>query len=439
MDKDSFETKLREVRKQKSQVEEELESVSERWRAERRRLNSEIDRLEAALAEAKDVRRKPAEGKQTGIDPLEVAKMQAAADERIKKAEKGFEAEREKLRTEISRLQRAVAEQIERSNNPMRSTEPIKEQFQAQLEEAFKAKQQVEEEFYRARISWEEEKLKTAGEIFKLRRNAPAGKAIKGKLDDDDRAKELEKRLEETSKSRDALERDLAQLKKAAEAKDAVNAEVAEKLQKVNSALEDERARFEKELSLLQRKLAETAETKDAVSADVVDQVRKEYEDKLQKASSELEEERAKSAAETVKRRDAYERELSLLQRKLAETKDTVSADVVDQLRKQYEDKLHDIIQQKTQLTDELRKASSSLEEERARFGAAAASPKGDAPAAKLDAEVARVETMISEIARLIDDPNTDLSTVIRKNVERAELDAYLKGILFSMGRNRGL
>ena len=345
MDKDAFETKLREVRKQKSQVEEELESVSERWRAERRRLNSEIDRLEAALVDAKDVRRKAPEARPGGIDPVDVAKTQAAADERIKKAERDFETERGKLRTEISRLQRAVAEQIERSNNPMRSTEPIKEQFQAQLDEAFKAKQQVEEELYRARLSWEEEKLKMTGEIFKLRRNAPAApKAIKGKLDDEDRARELEKRLEETSRSREALEKELA-----------------------------------------------------------------------------------------------------LLQRKLAETRDAVSADVVDQLRRQYDDKLHEIIQQKTQLTEELRKASSILEEERARFAAAAAALKalpadgGGVNKEALSAEAARVETMISAIARMIDDPATELSTVIRKNVERAELDAYLKGILFSMGRNRGL
>jgi DNA repair exonuclease SbcCD ATPase subunit len=167
MDKDTFETKLREVRRQKSQVEEELESVSERWRNERRRLNSEIDRLEAALADVKDSRKKVTSGKPAaGVDPVEVAKMQAAADERVKKAEKTFDSERAKLRDEISRLQRAVADMIERSNNPMRSTEPIKEQFQAQLEEAFKAKQLIEEELYRSWLSWEEEKLKMTGEMF---------------------------------------------------------------------------------------------------------------------------------------------------------------------------------------------------------------------------------------------------------------------------------
>jgi len=54
-------------------------------------------------------------------------------------------------------------------------------------------------------------------------------------------------------------------------------------------------------------------------------------------------------------------------------------------------------------------------------------------------AEVRRVEAKIQQIVALIDDPETELSTVIRKNVEKAELDAYLKGILYSLGRSKGL
>jgi hypothetical protein len=46
---------------------------------------------------------------------------------------------------------------------------------------------------------------------------------------------------------------------------------------------------------------------------------------------------------------------------------------------------------------------------------------------------------MIAEVTQMIDDPATELSTVIRKNVERAELDAYMKGILFSMGRRKAM
>jgi len=56
-----------------------------------------------------------------------------------------------------------------------------------------------------------------------------------------------------------------------------------------------------------------------------------------------------------------------------------------------------------------------------------------------IDEEIKRIEELTAEIARLIDDPETELATVIRKNVERAGLDAYLKGILFSLGRGKKL
>jgi len=41
------------------------------------------------------------------------------------------------------------------------------------------------------------------------------------------------------------------------------------------------------------------------------------------------------------------------------------------------------------------------------------------------------VEGIVREISAVIEDPTSELSIVIRKNVERAELESYLKGIRF--------
>ena len=49
-----------------------------------------------------------------------------------------------------------------------------------------------------------------------------------------------------------------------------------------------------------------------------------------------------------------------------------------------------------------------------------------------IETEIARVEELIKNISQLIDNPATELATVIRKNVERAELESYLKGIRFA-------
>ena len=50
-----------------------------------------------------------------------------------------------------------------------------------------------------------------------------------------------------------------------------------------------------------------------------------------------------------------------------------------------------------------------------------------------LHAEVARIEGLIEGISRAIEDPDTELSVVIRKNAERAELDSYLRGVRFAI------
>jgi chromosome segregation ATPase len=50
-----------------------------------------------------------------------------------------------------------------------------------------------------------------------------------------------------------------------------------------------------------------------------------------------------------------------------------------------------------------------------------------------LNAEIQRIEGLIREISDIIENPATELSTVIRKNVERAELESYLKGIRFAL------
>jgi hypothetical protein len=50
-----------------------------------------------------------------------------------------------------------------------------------------------------------------------------------------------------------------------------------------------------------------------------------------------------------------------------------------------------------------------------------------------LKTEIDTVEARIKEISALIEDPASELSTVIRKNVERAELESYVKGIRFAL------
>jgi uncharacterized small protein (DUF1192 family) len=334
-----YESKLRESKRQRSQVEEELESVSERWRTERRRLTGEIERLEASLAEAREARKKVLMAKNgNGIDLLDVAKIQSNADEKVRKASKSWDVERDRLLKEISRLQRAVGDLIERSNNPLRASMPVREELEAKLTEANRVRERIEAGYMREKAAWDEEKLRMTADLIKARNAATQSKTVKSKLGGEERATELENRIGAMQK-------------------------------------------------------------------------------------------------EVERERSEWRAQIQQLERQLADTHPSVNTEGIEQLRRQYDERFHEVMQQKTQLADELKVASALLESDRNRY-ATASKPENTSA---VQTEVERVQKMISEIGRKIDDPSTDLSTVIRKNVERAELNAYLRGIEFTTGNGRAI
>ena len=55
-----------------------------------------------------------------------------------------------------------------------------------------------------------------------------------------------------------------------------------------------------------------------------------------------------------------------------------------------------------------------------------------------VEVEAARIEGLIQEINQVIENPETELSVVIRKNAERAELESYLKGLRFRLPDRQG-
>ncbi len=103
-------------------------------------------------------------------------------------------------------------------------------------------------------------------------------------------------------------------------------------------------------------------------------------------------------------------------------------------------DRLRRALEQATNASVEFESECDRLREERdlakkqlAEATAESRSKKPPVDVGGLQAEVKRVEGVIQEISRVIDDPSTELSVVIRKNAERAELDSYLRGIRFSL------
>jgi hypothetical protein len=94
---------------------------------------------------------------------------------------------------------------------------------------------------------------------------------------------------------------------------------------------------------------------------------------------------------------------------------------------------------ERTKLTAELQRVKEEFAQQisksraaaEAASAAAAAAAKAPVPPQASKDEVARVQARLAEVTAIIDDPATELSVVIRKNVEKLELEAYLKGLRY--------
>jgi chromosome segregation ATPase len=404
---------------------QDMEEAAEKWRVERRRLNSEIDKLEADLADAKAsaARMRATESKAAAVDPAMLLKLQEAAEEKVKKAAAEWETERAQMKSQINRLEGAVADAIARASNPMRATQSVKEQFEAELNRVAKEKTELEQAFLRGKTEWEQDRLKTAGEMVKLRRMAQIMGRPVPKEDTptvNPKVRDLESQLRESLAAWNAeREKLVGQI---------------HKLEESTRQWDTERRQLNDHAGQLQQAFVQAGAKIQGLEAAA--RGPNPSEEKLQ----ELKRDKDAGQKQFQDAKEAWDDERRRLEQQLqrmSETRDNVSNEVVDQLRKQYEQRLQEAIRQKTQLAGELQQASSLLEAERARLSAAqtGGGGSGGLHTEAIKAEVSRVEQQLSEIIAIIDKPDTELSTIIRKNVEKAELDSYLRGMLFSLGR----
>jgi chromosome segregation ATPase len=91
------------------------------------------------------------------------------------------------------------------------------------------------------------------------------------------------------------------------------------------------------------------------------------------------------------------------------------------------------LIAERNRAQQRLADIASEYERQLAELAAvSAAPPQQSVPGLEaVQAEIDRVEVMIQGISRVVENPETELSVVIRKNVERAELESYLRGLRF--------
>ena len=130
------------------------------------------------------------------------------------------------------------------------------------------------------------------------------------------------------------------------------------------------------------------------------------------------------------------EMELSEVRQEKARLEEELrAAQVLETMSPEFEAKLEQVRGEKARLEEELGEANARLnaQDQRSETTQAARVDTRDVSDA-VKAEIERIESRGREISVKIADPSTDLPTQIRFNRERTELEAYLKGLHYSLG-----
>jgi class 3 adenylate cyclase len=159
-----YEKRLKDFKKQHTELDEEYENARDQWRAERRNLTARIEQLEESVARARqNAKDQVSEDLQSELrfqlEDAERARQQIEHDLTV--AHQKFEVERNNLKAQIAGMQVTVLEAMERSNNPTRVAMAVREQVEMRMSEA---KQDWQ-------LQWEGERKRLNAEIERLRRS----------------------------------------------------------------------------------------------------------------------------------------------------------------------------------------------------------------------------------------------------------------------------
>jgi hypothetical protein len=178
------------------------------------------------------------------------------------------------------------------------------------------------------------------------------------------------------------------------------------------------------------------AATKETARQQALEEAKNEYQSKLDEMENLialLNESATATATEWQVERHKFQERIGMLERVL-ETVNAVRTEKLDEY-KELERKLDEAVQSKAQLQHDLERAVSELN------GQMQATAKVESDhathgevAAIVQSEMVRVRLRLEEIEKIMADPATELGSEIRLNRECAELQAYLKGLRYSLG-----
>ena len=489
---DEFTNKLREAKRERVRVEDEFEDATAQWRSERRRLNSEIDGLEQSVQKLRsDARHARASGgsgsEELRAEAEEATRLKEQAEEARGLAKRQWATEKQELEEKISDLETQIVEALERSSNPTRASDAIESRLQAEMEARIETiRTESTEERAGAEKEWQTERGRLHLEISRLRKSGGTNPALPTA---DPKAAEVREELETRVRTATRALADLDQRSESDSAgweteKQALEKNILdlkERLDKNASTWHDERDGLTAKISHLEGSLAEASSR---VAPSELETLREEMIAKLDQAEaarSEFEQRLGTERADWENERASLATDISKLEVSVSEGSSKIDPAELDAIKDALLSRLADSEEKRTALEGELKAAADQREKERSEFeqqmdqlkqstgtigdaqetelreqlsleyewkieeltfqkdqleqkiNSAGTTPSVPTDNADISGEIADIDTQIAALTKFIDDPTASLSTVIRKNVERAELEAYRRGICFQI------
>ena len=135
--------------------------------------------------------------------------------------------------------------------------------------------------------------------------------------------------------------------------------------------------------------------------------------------------------------RSAEQFQAARLLETLAALRDSVRRELSENLREEFESRFREsMAAAKQQFTEKLQEASARLEEERSQFLGEidTARRRASEISAELISKQSELEHLNRETAKMVEDPNIELSKIIRHNAKISELKAYVQGLHYLAG-----
>jgi len=380
---------------------------------------------------------------QQAVQEAEVKFKERLAEEREQETKEAEEAVRRAVTQELlarfdAEFQRLNDEFEERRLNAISATEETaRVRSEQALAEAARVREELKAQFQAAAGEWEADRQELNKEITKLQEEL--ARTSVATHPDMEGSEQSEARLSELNRERALLQEEFQEAATRWNSeRDSLKAEIDRSRQELLTRFDGEIERLKADFEERRQKAIIAAEANAEMRFDQArNEIKEDYQRREQEIQSEASQWFQSASNQWEAERNELTQQIAKLEEEFSKAQEIAEQGIRTPLSRELEAKLEEASAEKVRLEQEFQTASAQWTAERERLESDLKGMRqtgsGDVSDA-VRAEIARIESLLDDMSKRIDDPGIDLSSTIRINRQRTELEAYLKGLRYSVG-----